>query len=76
MYRRIVIATEPLSEDLAKELIRDDVGVADSRFVVNYYRLSADRRMVFGGGESYGYKFPKDIKSYVRKRMIEIYPQQ
>ncbi len=70
-----VIATEPLSEELATELIRDDIGVADSRFVVNYYRLSADRRMVFGGGESYGYKFPSDIKSYVRKRMLEIYPQ-
>ncbi|MDA9008586.1 FAD-binding oxidoreductase [Alphaproteobacteria bacterium] len=70
-----VIATKPLSEEMAKEVIRDDVGVADSRFVVNYYRLSADRRMVFGGGESYSYKFPKDIKSYVRKRMIEIYPQ-
>ena len=45
-----VIATEPLGDDLARELIRDDVAVADSKFVINYYRLSADKRMLFGGG--------------------------
>jgi len=70
-----ILATEPLSEAQASELIRDDVAVADSRFVVNYYRLSADRRMLFGGGESYGYRFPSDIKGFVRKRMLQIYPQ-
>lgn len=70
-----VVATSPLSEDIASHLIRDDVAVADSRFVVNYFRLSADRRLLFGGGESYRYRFPRDIKSFVRKRMLEIYPQ-
>lgn len=70
-----IIATEPLSEADAKALIRDDVAVADSKFVINYYRLSADRRMLFGGGESYSFKFPADIKSFVRKPMLEIYPQ-
>lgn len=70
-----ILATEPLSEPLAQELIRHDHAVADSRFVVNYYRLSADRRMLFGGGESYGYRFPRDIKGFVRKRMLQIYPQ-
>ncbi|WP_428649568.1 NAD(P)/FAD-dependent oxidoreductase [Roseibium sp.] len=70
-----IIATEPLSDDKARELIRDDVAVGDSKFVINYYRLSADKRMLFGGGESYGYKFPKDIKGFVRSKMLEIYPQ-
>ncbi len=70
-----VIATGPLSDERARSLIRDDVCVADSRFVVNYYRLSADKRMLFGGGESYGYRFPKDIKSFVRRHMLKIYPQ-
>ena len=60
---------------LARELIRDDLGVADSKFVVNYYRLSADKRMLFGGGETYSFKFPDDIKSFVRQPMLEIYPQ-
>ena len=70
-----VIATEPLSEDLARELIRDDCAVVDSRFVVNYYRLSHDNRLIFGGGESYGYRFPRDIAGLVRQSMLKVYPQ-
>ena len=70
-----ILATEPLDDALARELIRDDVGVADSKFVINYYRLSADKRLLFGGGETYSFKFPQDIKSFVRKPMLEIYPQ-
>ena len=70
-----VIATEPLDEDLARRLIRDDVAVADSKFVVNYYRLSADNRLLFGGGENYRRGFPSDIKNFVRKYMLEVYPQ-
>jgi len=70
-----IVATKPLSEELAKALIRDDVAVADSKFVVNYFRLSEDRRLLFGGGESYGYRFPADIKNFVRKPMLKIFPQ-
>ena len=70
-----IIATEPLSEEIARNLIRDDVAVADSRFVINYYRLSADRRLLFGGGETYSYTFPADIKAFVRPYMLKIYPQ-
>ncbi|MFT4715696.1 MAG: gamma-glutamylputrescine oxidase [Paracoccaceae bacterium] len=70
-----ILATEPLSDDLASELIRDDVAVADSKFVINYYRLSQDKRLLFGGTESYRYRFPKDIGAAVSKPMLEIYPQ-
>ncbi|MGE4612577.1 MAG: FAD-binding oxidoreductase [Paracoccaceae bacterium] len=70
-----IVATEPLGEDMARSLIRDDVAVADSKFVVNYFRLSEDNRMLFGGGESYGYKFPKNLTEKARKPMLEIYPQ-
>lgn len=70
-----ILTTEPLAEDLARELIRDNVAVADTRFVVNYYRLTEDRRMLFGGGENYGYRFPKDIGPRVRRAMLKIYPQ-
>jgi gamma-glutamylputrescine oxidase len=70
-----IIATKPLGDDLARELIRDDVAVADSKFVINYYRLSADKRMLFGGGETYGYTFPRDIKAFVSPHMLEVYPQ-
>ena len=70
-----VIATEPLDDATARSLIRDDIGVADSKFVVNYYRFSADQRLLFGGGETYSFKFPEDIKSFVRRPLMEIYPQ-
>ncbi|MGI3168100.1 NAD(P)/FAD-dependent oxidoreductase [Pseudooceanicola sp. C21-150M6] len=68
-----VIATEPLGDDAARVLTRD-IAVADSKFVVNYYRLSEDKRLIFGGGESYGYRFPRDIAAKVRKPMTQIYP--
>ncbi|MEP1229048.1 MAG: FAD-binding oxidoreductase [Litorimonas sp.] len=70
-----IIATEPLSEDAANDLIRNNAAVADSKFVINYFRLSKDRRLLFGGRESYRYRFPKDIKSFVRTAMLSIYPQ-
>ena len=68
-----IVATEPLG-DRAREVLSEPVAVADSRFVVNYWRLSDDNRLLFGGGESYGYRFP-DIIRTVRKPMLGIYPQ-
>ena len=70
-----VIATEPLSGQQLKEINPRDVAIADSRFVVNYFRLSADKRLLFGGGENYSSNFPSDIASFVRKPMLEVYPQ-
>ncbi|KZM51474.1 FAD-binding oxidoreductase [Labrenzia sp. OB1] len=70
-----IVATEPFSEGEAAEIIRNNVAVADSKFVINYFRLSADRRLLFGGGENYGYRFPEDIRSFVRRPMLEIFPQ-
>jgi gamma-glutamylputrescine oxidase len=70
-----IIATEPLSEAQLKVINPRDVAIADSRFVVNYYRLSADKRMLFGGGENYRQNFPRDIANFVRKPMLQVYPQ-
>ena len=70
-----VIATEPIGPERAAALIRDNRAVADSRFVVNYFRLTPDHRLLFGGGESYGWRFPADIASVVRPRMLAIFPQ-
>ena len=67
-----VAATAPL-DDPDRVLTRD-IAVSDSRFVVNYFRLSHDNRLLFGGGESYGYRFPRDIAAKVRKPMSEIFP--
>ncbi|MEM8631412.1 MAG: FAD-binding oxidoreductase [Pseudomonadota bacterium] len=69
-----VAATEPLGDRL-NEVLADPIAVADDRFVVNYYRPSKDGRLVFGGGESYGYKFPADIAATVRKPLERTFPQ-
>ncbi len=68
-----IAATEPLGDAAVRVLARD-VAVADTKFVVNYFRLSHDKRLLFGGGETYGYRFPKDIAALVRKPMTEIFP--
>lgn len=70
-----IIATEPLEPELARSLVKDNMAVADSKFVVNYFRVSSDNRLLFGGRESYGYRFPADIKTFVRSAMLDIYPQ-
>lgn len=69
-----IIATEPLG-DRAGDVLSKDIAVADSKFVVNYWRLSEDKRLLFGGCESYGDRFPRDIAAKVRKPMLQIYPQ-
>ena len=70
-----MLATEPLAPDLARRLIRDDTSMSDSLFVINYWKLSADNRLLFGGGETYSRRFPADIKHFVRKYMLRIYPE-
>ena len=68
-----IIATKPLGNE-AQHVLTQDVAVADCKFVVNYFRLSADKRLLFGGGESYGYRFPSDIPAVVRKPMSKVFP--
>jgi len=67
------IATAPLPN--ADELLPSDAAVADSRFVLNYFRLSADKRLIFGGGERYSQTPPRDIAAFVRPFMAEVFPQ-
>jgi len=70
-----MVATEPLGEDRCRELISGRFGVHDTRFVVNYFRLSDDHRLLFGGGENYRPGFPRDIAGFVRPYMLRIFPQ-
>ena len=69
-----IVATEPLN-DLADELLPGNHAVADDRYVVNYFHLSPDKRLVFGGGETYSSKFPKNTMTRVRRAMLRIFPQ-
>jgi gamma-glutamylputrescine oxidase len=70
-----IVATRPLSPAEAAGVLTGGHAVADSRFVVNYWRLSPDNRLLFGGGESYGWRFPADIAGLVRRPMEQVYPQ-
>lgn len=70
-----VIATEPLDEALARSVLARPVAVSDSLNVIDYFRMTADRRLVFGGGESHGLAGPADAAGIVRKAMLRVFPQ-
>lgn len=70
-----IMATEPLSEELAHSLIPGDGCVEDIRFILDYYRLSADKRLLFGGGTVYGGADPADIEAKLRGNMNKVFPQ-
>ena len=70
-----LLTTEPLEDERAEALIPGRYGIHDTRFVVNFYRMSADQRLIFGGGENYRAKFPQDIANFVRPKMLGLFPQ-
>ncbi|WP_339843179.1 FAD-binding oxidoreductase [uncultured Halopseudomonas sp.] len=70
-----VIATEPLGEELARSLIPQNMALCDQRVALDYYRLSADNRLIFGGACHYSGRDPKDIAGYMRPKMLRVFPQ-
>lgn len=70
-----MVATEPLGEVLAEQLIRKARCLSDTRFVVNYWKRSADHRLLFGGGETYTRRAPRDIRALVRPNLLRVYPE-
>lgn len=70
-----ILATEPLSDDLVREINPRDVAVCDMNEIVDYYRLSGDRRLLYGGACNYSGRDPASIEGYMRPRMLRIYPQ-
>lgn len=69
-----IMATEPLG-DLAAQLMPTDICIEDVRYILDYYRMSADKRLLFGGGTVYGGADPRDIKAKLWKNMIKVFPQ-
>lgn len=69
-----IIATEPLDPERAARVNRDNLCACDSLFVLNYFRLTPDRRMLWGGGENSGVRFPSDLAGMVRGKMLTLYP--
>lgn len=72
--QNFMCATEPLG-DVARAINRDDLAVHDSRFVVNYFRLSRDGRLLFGGGEAHSPRTPPDLTDRMRRLVLRIYPR-
>lgn len=70
-----VMATEPLPDDLAHALLPSDSCVEDVRYILDYYRLSADKRLLFGGGTVYGGTDPKDVEAKLRPNMEKVFPE-
>ncbi|MDP2744992.1 FAD-binding oxidoreductase [Pseudomonas sp.] len=69
-----VIATEPLSEAEARAIIPQNMALCDQRVALDYYRLSADRRLLFGGACHYSGRDPADIAGYMRPKMLAVFP--
>ncbi|MDB6180264.1 NAD(P)/FAD-dependent oxidoreductase [Paracoccus fistulariae] len=69
-----IVATEPLG-NRAPEILPERSAVADTKFVVNYWRMDEERRLIFGGGETVTYRFPQDIAALVRPHLLSVYPQ-
>ena len=70
--RSFIGATAPL--DRYPEVLSGGEAVADSRFVVRYFRKSKDGRLLFGGREAYTADNPRDITQHIRRQIAEIYP--
>ena len=70
-----VITTEPLSDELAKSLLPQDYCVEDCNYLLDYYRLTGDKRLIFGGGVVYGARDPANIEAIIRPKMLKAFPQ-
>lgn len=70
-----VVATEPLPEDLARTLIPQNMALCDQKLGLDYYRLTADNRLLFGGACHYSGRDPKDIGAYMRPKVLKVFPQ-
>jgi len=69
-----IVATKPLDDETVQKINPRDIAFADSRFVINYFRLSADKRLLFGGGENYSKNLSKNIVPIVTTPLEKIYP--
>ena len=70
-----IIATEPLPEDTRREINPLDLAVCESNNIIDYYRLSADGRLLFGGRCNYSGSVPSSIQASIAPRMLKVYPR-
>jgi gamma-glutamylputrescine oxidase len=70
-----IAASETLGADRARALIPCDAAVSDTKFVLDYYRLTADHRLLFGGRVSYTTLTPANLARAMRRSMLSVFPQ-
>ncbi|WP_158772869.1 NAD(P)/FAD-dependent oxidoreductase [Cobetia sp. L2A1] len=70
-----VITTAPLEADVARALLPNNMAVEDCNYLLDYYRLTRDNRLIFGGGVNYGGEDPTDIEALIRPKMLKVFPQ-
>jgi gamma-glutamylputrescine oxidase len=70
-----MIATEPMGKERADALMRGRPAASDTNFVLDYFRLSADHRLLFGGADSYSGAAPRDLIARIRSSMLGVFPQ-
>jgi len=69
-----IIGTAPLEASLCAKLIPRNAAVCDNNFVLDYFRFSADHRMLFGGRVSYSTRTPSNLKALMARRMAQVFP--
>jgi gamma-glutamylputrescine oxidase len=70
-----MIATEPMGRERADALMHGRPAASDTNFVLDYFRLSADHRLLFGGADSYSGAAPRDLIARIRSSMLGVFPQ-
>jgi gamma-glutamylputrescine oxidase len=70
-----IVATQPLGADRARTLIANNAAVSDMNWVLDYFRLTADHRLLFGGRVNYSDLASFDAPGATRKRMLRVFPQ-
>jgi gamma-glutamylputrescine oxidase len=70
-----IVATQPLGEERARALIRNGAAVADMNWILDYFRVLQDTRLLFGGRVSYSGIDPFDSSRVLRKRIATVFPQ-
>jgi gamma-glutamylputrescine oxidase len=70
-----VLATEPLGAAVATRLLPSNVCVEDANYVLDYYRRTADHRILYGGGIVYGGQDPESIRAKILPNMLKTFPE-
>ncbi|MDN3522439.1 NAD(P)/FAD-dependent oxidoreductase [Halomonas ramblicola] len=70
-----IITTEPLGEERARSLLPNGLAVEDCNYLLDYYRLTRDNRLLYGGGVNYGDDDPGDIEAVIRPKLARTFPE-